>query len=232
MKYLKFLLGAFLSLALAGCGGSRASISEDWNWRPKTVAVIFSDARIANTDDLEDDWPEYVNSFHEWMSAELKQDIEAMARPLSDGSKLQVVTKYIAVGDSGIPTFYAFESDKVTIDGKDAFTISDERLALPAADVYLFIEDIDINSVLTGGGLGLLGLLLHEGIMTMKAFYSFYDGKTHERLGNGYLEAEEEYVFGVSKSNWKKLFRRSVKRVFNKTPVLRCDNCPVRSGTN
>ena len=43
------------------------------------------------------------------------------------------------------------------------------------------IEDIDINSVLTGGGLGLLGLLLHEGIMTMKAFYSFYDGKTHER---------------------------------------------------
>lgn len=232
MKYLKFLLGVFLSLALAGCGGSRASVSENWNWRPKTVAVIFSDARVGNTEDVEDDLPEYVNSFHEWMSAELKKNIEAMARPLSDGSKLQVITKYIAVGDSGIPTFYVLESDKVTIDGKDAFTIGDERLALPPADVYLFMEDIDINSVLTGGGMGLLGVLLHEGIMTMKANYSFYDGKTHERLGNGHLDAVEEYVFGVSKSNWVSLIRGSIKRMCKKTPVLRCDNCPVRSGTN
>ena len=228
MKRLMSVLTVVILFALTGCGGSKAVISENWNWRPATIAVIFTNPAVANVEDLEDDLPEYVNSFPVWMAAELKRDIESKAELLNNNSQMRVVVKHTSVGITGNGNFNMTETG-ITFNDRDVFSIDDDRLALPDADVYLFIDAININSVLTGGGMGLIGLLLHEGLMTMKATYSFYDGKTHKRLGLGSLEVVEDYVFGVSRSNWENLMEIAVKKLFDDTPVLECDDCTVRA---
>lgn len=231
MKCLVSTLAVLFLLFLTGCGGTNTTLTKEWTWRPATIAVIFTNPVVANGDDVEDDLPEYVNRFHEWMSLELKKNIEFKAEKLSNNTRLRVAMKYYPLGISGNVNFYMSGSG-VLFNERDVFSVDDGDLALPDADAYLFIDAININSVLTGGGLGLLGLLLHEGILTMKASYSFYDGKTHERLGVGTLDALEEYAFGVSRSNWESLMETAVKKIFDGTPVLECDNCSVRSEAN
>ena len=230
MNRMKFILGVLFLLFLTGCT-PRVVISENWNWRPATIAVIYTNPVVANSDDVEDDLPEYVNSFPVWMSAELKRNIEAKAENLNDHSRMHVSVVAYPLGISGANNFYMGESG-VMINNRDVFAIDDERLALPDADVYLFVDSIQINSRLTGGGLGLLGFLLHEGILTMVGNYGFYDGKTHERLGYGTLSALEEYALGVSRSNWENLMEIVVKKLFEDTPVLECAYCSVRAEAN
>ncbi|WP_173474367.1 hypothetical protein [Fibrobacter succinogenes] len=230
MNRMKFILGVLFLLFLTGCT-PRVVISENWNWRPATIAVIYTNPVVANSDDVEDDLPEYVNSFPVWMSAGLKRNIEAKAENLNDHSRMHVSVVAYPLGISGANNFYMGESG-VMINNRDVFAIDDERLALPDADVYLFVDSIQINSMLTGGGLGLLGFLLHEGILTMVGNYGFYDGKTHERLGYGTLSALEEYAFGVSRSNWENLMEIVVKKLFEDTPVLECAYCSVRAEAN
>ena len=230
MKYIKFVLVSFVALLLAGCGGTKTTVSENWNWRPATIAVIFTNPVVMNEDDVEDDLPEYVDHFHDWMAAELKRNIESKATLLSNNSGLRVKVIAYPKGISGNVNFYMGESG-VMFNEKDAFAMDDE-LALPEADAYLFIDAIKINCVLTGGGLGLIGLLLHEGLMSINGSYAFYDGKTHERIGFGTLEAVEDYAFGVSRSNWENLMENAVKFMFDGTPVLECDHCSVRAEAN
>ena len=230
MKRMKLILVALVLFALTGCA-PRANISESWDWRPATIAVIFTNPVVANADDIEDDLPEYVNSFHVWMADEIKRNINAKAELLNNNSQMRVAVMYYPMGVSGNVNFYMGESG-VMFNDKDVFAIDDERLALPDADVYLFVDAININSVLTGGGMGLLGLLLHEGILTMKGSYAFYDGKTHQRIGDGSLDAVEEYAFGVSRSNWESLMEIAVKKLFQDTPVLECSHCSVRAEAN
>lgn len=231
MKSLRLVFVALFLLMLAGCGGTNATISETWNWRPATIAVIFTNPVVMNSDDVADDLPEYVDSFHEWMAEELKKNILSKAERLRDNSQLRASVERYPLGVSGAVNFY-MANPGVIFNEKDIFTMDDENLTLPEADAYLFVDAITINSVLTGGGLGLIGLLLHEGLLTMKGSYGFYDGKTHERLGFGTLEATEDYVFGVSKSNWENLMEIAVKKLFDETPVLECDHCSVRAEAN
>lgn len=228
MKRLKFALCAMILLALTGCAGNKPVISESWNWRPATIAVIFTNPVVANAEDVADDLPEYVNNFPEWMSLEIKRNIDSKAELINNNTPLRVTMMYYPLGISGNVNFYMGESG-IMFNGKDVFAAEEERLALPEADAYLFIDAININSVLTGGGMGLIGLLLHEGMMTMKASYAFYDGKTHQRIGVGSLEAIEEYAFGVARSNWESLMEIAVKKLFDETPVLECDHCSVRA---
>lgn len=230
MKYIKLVLVSLAVLFLMGCGGTKTTVSENWNWRPATIAVIFTNPVVMNAGDVEDDLPEYVNNFSEWMAAELKRNIESKATLLGNNSRLRVYMMTYPRGISGNVNFYMGESG-VMFEEKDVFALGDE-LALPEADAYLFIDQLKINSVLTGGGLGLLGLLLHEGLMTINGSYGFYDGKTHERIGYGTLAAVEDYVFGVSKSNWENLMENAVKFIFDDTPVLECDHCSVRAEAN
>ena len=79
MKYIKLVLVSRAVLFLMGCGGTKTTVSENWNWRPATIAVIFTNPVVMNAGDVEDDLPEYVNNFSEWMAAELKRNIEYKA---------------------------------------------------------------------------------------------------------------------------------------------------------
>ena len=231
MKRLNLVLCALFFVVFTGCAGNKPTISEDWNWRPATLAVVFTNPVVVNAEDIEDDLPEYVNKFHEWMSLQLKKNIDSKAELINNNTPLRVNVMYYPLGISGNVNFYMSDSG-IMFNGKDVFAAEEERLALPDADAYLFIDAININSVLTGGGMGLLGLLLHEGMMTMKASYAFYDGKTHQRIGVGTLDAIEEYAFGVARSNWESLMETAVKKLFDETPVLECDHCSVRSEAN
>ena len=99
MNRTKLIFVVLVLLLLTGCS-PRVVISENWNWRPATIAVIFTNPVVANTDDIEDDLPEYVNSFPVWMSAELKRNIEAKAEDFNDHSRMHVsVVAYPTLGN-------------------------------------------------------------------------------------------------------------------------------------
>ncbi len=224
MKRLKLVLGALVFLVLTGCGGTKATISEEWNWRPATLAVIYSNPIVMNMDDVEDDLPEYVSSFPTWVTQELKKNIEAKVNARGS-NQMHVDVLYYPWGGTG-PSNLVMSESELLLDGKDFFATDNEQVTLPEADVYLIIDGITFKNVQAiSSGSGLLGVLLsymmHSGDLYIEATYGFYDGKSHKRLGYGSLQSNEGYFFGVAKSTWEDLMENAAEDLFEETPILK-----------
>ena len=225
MKPLNLILGALFFLILTGCAGSKATISEDWNWRPSTIAVIYSNPVVQNMDDVADDLPEYVISFPTWMTQELQKNIEAKVNARGSNQMRVEVVHYPSCSAGGPACFFMGESE-LLLDGKDFFANENDQFTLPEADVYLVLDGITIkNSQAITTGAGLLGVLLsylmHSGDLFIEATYAFYDAKSHKRLGFGFLQSNEGYFFGVAKSTWEDLMKNAADDLLDETPLLK-----------
>jgi hypothetical protein len=222
MKSLKFFLVFFTVFFLAGCAGSDCFISEDWDEPPASIAVIFTNPIVENMDDVADDLPEYVNSFSTWVTSEFKKYIEANVKSGKEGTKIGVDVVHYPSGRAGGPSSFVMHETELLLEEKDFFAGDNEHMAFPKADVYLIMDCITIKNVdASSSGVGLLGYIMHGGDLFFEATYAFYDGKTHERLGVGTLQASESYFFGVAKSTWEELMENAVEDIFEGTPVFK-----------
>ncbi|MBR2095856.1 MAG: hypothetical protein IJ908_09690 [Fibrobacter sp.] len=223
MKNFKLVLVSLALFALVDCAGSERFISESWTSRPASIALIYTNPVVQNMDDVEDDLPEYVNSFPTWVTQEFKKNIEAQVNSKS-GSPMRVDVVHYPVGSAGGPARFFMGESELRLDDKDFFAGDNEQLVLPEADVYLVLDALtfkNVNAVNSGAGLlgALLSYMMHSGDLFIEATFGFYDAKSHKRLGYGNLQSNEGYFFGVAKSSWENLMETAVEDLFDGTPI-------------
>lgn len=190
---------------LMGCAAPRVVVDPSWKEKPAKVKVVFTEPFVANPEDLQDDWPDYVNRFTDLYAEQLltnlakfSKGVEFFAEVISR-EQLKYEVGSMEGGNVKVPKYETMKND---------------------ADVYLVMDELwvgrtEIQTSCAGG----MGGTCMSPAFANKGNYAYYDAKTGKRLAYGDFQENSGFTFGVSQQDWKNIFYLTAQTLLKKTPL-------------
>lgn len=190
------------ALALTACGGPRMSVDPAWKEKPTSYTVVMGEPYVENQDDVTDDFPEYVSNFAGWLAPQLQAELEHQ-------SKVRPELKVVADEN--------FKKAVLPL-GDDAVLVhipNPEKIA-GLQGIVVAVHPIRFRR--EQGACPQGGCLNNKHLVAIAA-YSFVNVDEKRVLGYGFLAANDNFSFVMTRSNWENVVSEMAGEIITGTPL-------------
>ncbi|MBO4713564.1 MAG: hypothetical protein J5615_06715 [Fibrobacter sp.] len=203
MNRLLVLFLCFAAMLLVACGGTRLNVDPTWTEKPKSLTVLITEPYVANTDDLEDDLPEYTTKFGEWMASQLQMELR-LRTGLNAEMRIEKDENF---------AFAQLPIGKNMVD----FQLPNPEKIKGLHGMVLTVHPIqfwrDMAPCVGQGG------CLNNKYLMAKGTYVFTDVDSRRIMGHGVFGVSSSFSFAMTKGNWEDVVKSMAKEIIEDTPL-------------
>lgn len=190
-------------LLLAACGGSRLSVDPTWTTTPNTLTVVIGEPYVENSDDVEDDLPEYASKFGDWLSLQLQMELRLHTN-LNPEMRLEKDENFVMVQlplEKNMETFHVPNPEKIS--GLHGIVLS----------VHPILFKRKVDACLSRNG------CMNNSHLVSKGTYVYTDMDNRRILGYGFFYVSDSFTFAMTKGNCENVVGDMAEAILEDTPL-------------